>query len=481
MKFWTDKRFRYGTFSIIMMLLAVILFVFVNLVAGEFNFTRDLTREQLFSLTPESRNFLSELNQDVTIFSIAPTGQENAILSQLLEEYASASSHISVQQIDPTFNPGMVLRFATEEGIEGGIPNGSVVVESGAHRQVIFPTQMVVREINWQTMQWGRIVSWNFESEITRAIHHVVYGITPVVYVVGGSGEFPINPMLGFFLESENFIVDGIDLVMNDIPENADILIIIQPTRDWTEVKAQRIRTFLENDGRALFILDNIPINTPNMDAILAAYGIAIGEYLILEGDSHWILGITGSPTHIIPTPTNHEIATSLVERNVPNLLYHPASIQILDARPVSTTIEPVWVTSRSAYGRIDEEATTIERIPSDISGPFNLAVAVTDRNHVAIDRTYTTRFVVVSSVILLEEMKWDIIGSGNYHFIGISLSWLLDNPPSIFIPPRVPAGIDTLQITAARANLITIISMLVIPIMISTVGAFVWLRRRNS
>jgi len=466
-----------------MMLLAVVLFVLVNLVAGEFNRNRDMTREQIFSLSPQSRNFLSSLNQAVNIFTVSPTGQEHVIISQLLVEYASASSQIRVQNIDPSLNPGRVLQFAIAANMEQGIPDGSVIVQSGTHTQVITPQEMVTVQSNPFTGQ-VRIVSWNFEREITRAIHLVTTAQNPIVYFVTGSGEEPLPDFFRVIMESENFILRDIDLVVNSIPDDAEVLIIPNPTRDWTVDKAMRIRQFLENQGRAIFMMEYAFIDTPNIDSVLAAYGISLGEYFILEGDRRNMFA-NEVPSHIIPISTGHEILSSISEGGFQNLMLIPAGIEISELRPASTTIEPLWTTSNAAFGRVDLDELSWSQVPSDVSGPFTLAVAVTDR-FILPDPVHsfvemTTQFIVVGSGHLLRDDITIQIGTGNYLFVINSLNWLLGQPPSIFIPARTPAGTEPLIMTAFQANIITGVAIGAIPLVILSIGVVVWFKRKNS
>ena len=480
---FTSKRFRYGTFSTLMMLFAVILFVLVNLVAGEFNRNRDMTREQIFSLSSQSRNFLSNINQEVNIFTVSPTGQEHVIISQLLVEYSNASSLIRVQNIDPALNPGRVLQFAIAINMEQGIPDGSVIVQSGTHVQVITPQEMVTVQTHPFTGE-TRIVSWNFEREITRAIHQVTTAINPIIYYVTGSGEDPIPEFFRVIMENENFILRDIDLVVNSIPEDAEILIIPDPTRDWTAEKANRIRQFLANEGRAIFMMENSFIDTPNIDSVLAAYGISLGEYFILEGDRRNMFA-NEIPFHIIPTPTGHEILTSISDGGFQNLLVSPAGIEISELRPASTTIEPLWITSNLAFGRVEMDELSLSQVPSDVSGPFNLAIAVTDSFiipdpvHSFVERT--TQFVVVGSGLMLRDEITFQIGMGNYLFVINSINWLLGQPPSIFVPARTPAGTEPLTMTAFQANIITGVAIGLIPLLILSFGVVIWLKRKNS
>jgi len=459
-----------------MMLFAVVIFVLVNLLAGEFNRFRDLTAEELFTLSQQSRDFIADLDRDVLITSIAQTGQENVIISQLLGEYAAASSHIRVEQRDPMLNPALIHQMAERANIEGGIPPHSVIVESGGVIRVVFLQDMIQTEL---VNMWGqtRIVSLNFEREITRAIQFVTQGEPSIIYYVTGSGEAPMDVILASFLETENFIMQEIDLVLNDIPEDADILFIPTPARDWGGTKAERIADFLENEGRAFFAIGLTSVDTPNLDAVLAAYGIAIGENILFEGDTR---NVFGHPLVLIPNVESHEITTDAMGRSFAHVIPFASSVELLDTRMVQTQIEPLWTTSRSAFGRVDVEEESVSQVPGDIPGPFDLAVAITHRQmHGQV--TFTTQMVVVSNNTFLDAAVIRDVGLGNWQFILNSLRWMQDQPPGIWVPGRVPPGQAPIMITEHQVNLFSGISMGGIPILCIGIGIFIWFRRRHS
>ena len=464
-----DKRFRYGTFSTAMILVAIALFLFVNLLGGEFNRTFDLTQEQLFTLTTQSRNFLDRLDMDVTVTFVAPIGQEDEliapIVTALLAEYAAASRFITVEHRDPMINPAFIHEMAYRANMEAGIPNNSVIVQSATGIRVLTPNDMFT--FDWQG---GRplIRSFDFEAEITRAINHVIQGAPPVVYMVTGSGEPPLPPGLERFLTNENFEIREVNLVTDEVPETAEILFLMMPTRDWTEVKAQRIQDFIDDEGRAFMAFHFLPVETPNLDSVLAAYRVALGDYFILEGDSRQMFM---APDLVIPGMSHHQILDPVYNAGLTTLLMQPIAIEPLATGRISATAEPLFVTSRAAQAVVPEG--------DNIMGPFVTAVAVTDQRFV--QTTETSKFVLVGNMLFLSDQAAAFIGQGNYEFVLSSLRWLSDQPQGIWVPTRRPPGTAPLVITRMEANIMVGAAMVAVPIVSLAIGFFIWLRRRHS
>ena len=475
-----DKRFRYGTFSTAMMLFAVILFVFVNLIADEFNRSFDLTPDGIYSLSDRSHDFLETLDTDVTITHVLQLGQGHnwtPLISQLLAEYDASSRHITVQERDPMISPTLIHQFAESAGIEGGIPDGSVVVQSGNRTRVLTLTDMLIVDRDFLGRITG-IRSYSFEAAITRAIHYVTQGDPAIIYYVTGSGEHELQPMLRLFLESENFAIREVNLVTGEVPDDADILLIPMPARDWTEVKGERILNFLADEGRAFIAADLTLEDMPVFNGVLASYGVAPINHLVVEGNPNNIL--PPHPNAILPNRLPHEINENLEGRNLANLLVDAIGLETLDLRRGSTTIEPIWVTSRDAFARVDAEVTTAARVPGDMDGPFDLAVTITDTRF--IDTTLTTQLVVVGSMMVLNDDIIGVAGIGNYQFVLDAMRWLYGQPPSIFIPGRVPPGAGAqLMLTQLNANVMTGIAVGALPVLCIVIGIFVWLRRRHN
>jgi len=473
-----DKRFRYGTMSTAMMIVAIAIFILANLLADEFNQSWDLTAEQLYTLTPQSERFLEELDMDITISYVTRTGGETHRITQLLAQYAAASPRITTEQRDPTINPAFVHQFATDVG--GGIPDGSVIVQSAHDYRVIRPQDMGTWQRHPQTGQNIRM-SFEEEAEITQAIHSLTLGEPSVIYHITGSGELNLPQALISFLESENFIVRTHDAVLQDIPETADILFITMPSRDWGTAKADRILSHLDNnEGRAFFTLGASAERFPQMDRVLQAYGLQLGNYIVVERDADrtFMRELLGEPASMLPTWIPHEEITFplALQGFTGMLLLRPTGLDILDMRRETTTIEPLLTTSRNADALV---IASDPDSPEFIDGPFYLAVAVTD--FVFVDTTHITRLVVMSDWLFMHEDFNHLIGGGNWAFISNSLNWLQDQPAGIWVPVRRPAGAAPIVISDAQVVGMTGVVMGILPVGLFAVGILVWFRRRHN
>ncbi|MCL2399333.1 MAG: GldG family protein [Defluviitaleaceae bacterium] len=470
-----DKRFRYGSFSTVMIVVVIGLFILVNLVVDRLNISYDLTQEQLFSLSQGSINIIRDLDADVTIYSLFPTGQEQFLFQQLLEDYASHSNRITVINRDPLLHPQFVESFARPDE---SIAIGSIIVVGPDRHRVIHATDLVTTQFDMNTWQ-NRVVSFNVEPQVTNAINFVVAAETPIIYRVVGNNEPVLPPALIHEMEMAGYEVREVNLLTQEVPDDASLLFITFGERDWSPDQAERVREYLQNDGRAIFALGYRTVRFPMMDEVLAAFGIRVGDYIIIEGSTnHFHMN---NPLWLLPEFVSGEVTDDLITRNFIPFIENSTGIDILDLRRANTRIEPLIQTSNLAYGRVDTTVATVSRIQSDVSGPFNIAVSVEDSLFLPGGQPLSTRMVVIAGDSIMGEVHNSAIGGTNWNFLINSLNWLREEPNQIFIPTRPLPQTMPLLIPEGYVMMITIFSVIVLPLAFGITGLVVWLRRRNA
>lgn len=122
-------RLRSGIYASAVTVLVVVLAVLLNLIVRAIptKYTEfDLSEAGLYTLSDSSKDIAHALTQDVTIYYLAETGSEDAIITKLLDRYASESSHIKWETKDPAVYP----TFAAQYGVQSA-ENGSLILVSG--------------------------------------------------------------------------------------------------------------------------------------------------------------------------------------------------------------------------------------------------------------------------------------------------------------------------------------------------------------
>lgn len=465
-----DKKFKYGGYATLMTAFVLAILVVVNLVVGQIPFKLDLTENRMFSLSDQTDTVLKNLNQEIRIIGLYQAGQENPMFDEILQRYRRGNKNISITYIDPVKNPTFSSKY-TKDGTS--LREGSYIVESGDKYKVIDQYDLY----NLKTDQYGRTQAESLavEQRVTSAIQYVTAEELPTVYTLEGHMEQALPLEIQQQMELENYEVKTLSLLTEDsVPSDATILMVIAPQRDITTEEEQKIRDFLDNQGRAVFLMDVVESETPNFDGLLKSYGVGLNKALTIEGDrNHYFQ----SPAWIVPNMESHDIITPMKNNKMQVLAIGAQGIVDLDVKKRSTEIQPLLVTSDNAWGRTDLSSTTPEKEEGDLEGPFNIAVAITDKEWNETSNEYDeTKLVVVGDAEFLNPQFASI---GNSDFVLNSLNWLQDEQENISIRPKSLTS-QYLNINAFQKLVLAGVAVILIPLVILGSGLVMWLRRRH-
>ena len=167
------KALKAGAYSVGMIVAAVAVTVVLNMVVGQLpgSWTSlDLTGSKLYSLTDQTKEYLKNMGQDVTIYVLVNEDNEDTVLGQTLDRYEELSEHIHVQYVDPIQNP----RFHTQY-TSGNISANSLIVVSDKRSRVIDAGDIYVTSYDYDGYNYSSSVTgYDGEGQITSALDYVL-------------------------------------------------------------------------------------------------------------------------------------------------------------------------------------------------------------------------------------------------------------------------------------------------------------------
>ena len=370
------RVFRSGVYSTALAAAVVVLAVLLNLIVRAVPSrctTFDLSESGLYTLSDSSRQVADALTQDVTIYYVAETGGEDQIISKLLDRYAAESSHITWELKDPAIYPTFASQYGAQDLTSGGL-----ILVSGDQSRVLDASDLYDYDYSDYASTGSATVTFDGENEITSAIYQLTSGESRHVYYTTNHGEQALTDTLTGALEGQNLSVTALDLLSGTIPEDCDLLIVNDPAQDFSGAGSMvdelgQLRTYLNGGGRILVMTDSY-YNTPNLDSLLAEFGLTRTEGLVAEGDSdHALTGYP--PLYLLPDYASATESTALdgisTSRRV--LLQMAQGITLNETENVVS--EALLVTSDEAYSKAaGYEMTTTEKESGDAEGPFTLA-----------------------------------------------------------------------------------------------------------
>ena len=369
------KVFRNGLYSTAILAAAVVLAVLVNLLVGAIpkKYTEfDLSEAKMYTLGDSSKKLVDGLDQDVTIYYLCETGSEDAIITKLLDHYAEESSHLHWEQKDPALYP----TFAAQYGASN-VSTGSLIVVSGDNSVVLDAADLYEYDYSDYYTTGSANVTFGGEKQITSAIYKLTATEESHAYYTTNHGEQAPTSSLTEALEAQNISLESLDLLTSTIPDDCSLLIINAPSSDFASDglvdEISQLQTYLENGGKVL-LTTSAYAETPNLDAVMAQFGLAREPGLVVEGDADHAL--YGYPYSLFPDYGTTDESTALDGMNTSTHVMLPAAQGITITETDGVTAEALLNTSEEAYSKSNfNENSTTQKESGDTDGPFSLAV----------------------------------------------------------------------------------------------------------
>lgn len=463
------RIFRNGLYSTAILAAAVVLVILINLIVQAIPTTYtefDLSEGGLYTLSDTSVQVAEGLTQDVTIYYLCETGSEDAIITRLLDQYAASSSHIRWEQKDPALYPTFASQYGAEQ-----VSGGSLILDAGTGSDVLDAVDFYVYDYS---DYYNYSVRFDGEQQITSSLYRLTSGEASQAYYTTNHGERPLSDTLVDALEAQNIQPQELNLLSSTIPEDCDLLIINCPASDFTGPEGAvdeigMLEEYLAAGGKVLLTTDAY-YSTPNLDAVMAEFGLSRVDGLIVEGDANHSL--YGYSYYLLPdyAITTESTALDGLDTSAYLLLQMAQGIQI--TQNDSVTAEPLLTTSSAAYSKTaGYEMTTTDKEEGDIDGPFNLAVWAQN------DTTGAQVIWVGCSNMDDDTLYMSVPGNCDF-LVGCAAS-LTGQSSDILIGAKALEA-DQLTIPAGTATVVGLVFLLAVPAGLLIAGAVVTIRRRR-
>jgi ABC-type uncharacterized transport system involved in gliding motility auxiliary subunit len=452
----TARQTRYASFAATYLLVVVAAVVVVNVLASRFNKSYDATSNKRYSLSGQTKKIVQGLKQDVTIIYF----NQNTGFSQgkdLLDQYANLSRRVHIEYVDPDKNPQLTREY--------GVRNlGTAVVRIGDRKEEA------------QSMT---------EEGITGAFIRDLKGGTRTVCFVGGSGEHQPDDSgrdgLSRFkalLGKDNYQSQTIDLLQKaEVPADCTALVVAGPTRNYEQPEVDAIKKYVEDGGRAFFMLDPPlkigPSEIADNDALttlLQSWGVTLDKDLILDLNPIGQLAGLGPQVALVTSYSSQPIVSDM--KGTATGIPSARSLEIRDTG--QTTVQKLFDSSNSslATGKLSSAKVKVDD-PSNKKGPLTIAAAGTYNSG---KPNAQGRFVVIGSSSWAANRFIDF--NGNNDLALNAINWLASDEDLISIRPKPP---EDRRITMTQAQLYWVrwVSWFLLPLVVVVAGMSVWWKRR--
>lgn len=460
---------RLGAYSASGIVLAVALTVAVNLglnyVPEQYS-SFDLTENKRYTLMEETKTFLAGMTEDVTVYVLAEEDEEETDLKKTVERIKDQTGHVKVKYVSPSKNPNFYQQYTTQS------PSlGSLIVEGTRRSTVVDYGDIYVYEWNDYTYNYD-VTGYDGEGQIISALAFVSTDDLPRFYAVGGHGELALEDRFVKAMEKENISCEQLMLYsVDEIPEDAQGLILNAPTSDFSKEDADKVIAYLEKGGNALIVSTLTEEKMTNFQSILAFYGITDAGGTVVETDREYYYQ---NPYYLVPMIADSDVTASLKNE----LVFAPYARGLLyDGEETEINYTPLLTTSDSAFSKSNfNENAGYEKEEGDIDGPFAIALQV---KKPAADGGISTAYVMGGESLFTTAADNVAPGNNVKLFAGM-IGAMADHESPVTVPVK-SLTMTYLVFKQQTLVIVTILCVIVIPLAALVTGLVIWLRRRRK
>lgn len=472
---FNNKKFRYGSASIIFTALFVAIVVVINIFAGfltnRFSLKIDMTSSGEFSLSEECREVISSLPSDVKIYILSAQAdvESNETSRKTLEtvqRFASSSNgKIRYEFIDPDKNPAFFRKFEKAKNAH----LGDLVVEGENRYTIVNSTEFAY------SIGGNNKIFYQREELITSAVLYVTAEELSKAAFTTGHGEIRPDALYSHF-EGNNFEISQADL-LNEVPEDIKNLVISAPSADFAPREIENLEKFLAREGTNLYIFWGMEVkNLPVLERYLAEWGIAFSPYVVCDGENSYM-----SENIVFADAVENTAFDSADQGNLAVLVTEGRPIDVLYEESGYVKTHTLVKTKTSSYAKLISEDAKIKsfaRSADDIDGPFVVSLMAENTYNAANGRMPSRVFAFSSYGMAAEEVV-AVPRAFNTKLFSLISDYANPNTKSISISPKVEASYD-LNLTEGAVAILKIVLIAVIPLIIIALAVYVFIKRKN-
>jgi ABC-2 type transport system permease protein len=406
----------------------LIIVLAVNLLASQFHYHLDLTKEKRYTLSEPTKKLLGSLddniNVDVYLKGDLKSGIKKLAKSteEMLEEFKeNGNGKIHFRFFDPlTDLDDSAKKFLIDSLSRMGIQPENVVAQAKKgeeqterfvlpaamikYKDRLYPVDLLKGLSNTDENSLYNNAEELLEYKFANGIDKITEKVTPEVAYVMGNGEpldYSVFNLIEGLRKNYHFAIIKLDSIPT-IPAEVSAIIVVKPTQRFSDPEKLKLDQYVMHGGNIIYMIDNLHAEMDslrldketlaydrglNLEDLFFKYGVRINQDLVEDmqcASINFVIGVTGGKPDmkLLPWP------------------YYP----LLDGsltQPISKNLDPV-------YARFTNSVDTVKA-----AGIKKTVLLQTSKN----GRTIST-----PAIISFESVKQA-------------------NDPNIFNQPNIPAA----------------------------------------
>ena len=468
----SHRQTRLSTIAIGSVILVFGVLVAINYLASRRNYRWDLTANQQFTLSPQTRQILEKLDAPITMRVFDKPAEFDRFRDKL-DQYTYLSKKVSVEYIDVDRHPVQ----ATQAKVQA---YGTVVIDYKGRTER---------------------VTGNDEAQISNGLIKVITGEQRKVYFLTGHGEKDTAgterngySSIAATIGSENFKLETLVLLQQQtVPADATVVVVAGPTADLFPPEVDALRKYLAGGGKLLLMLDPIDkagaLPLTNLIALAKEWGIDVGNNIVVDVSGVGQLIGTDESVPVVASYPAHPIT-----QNFKLLTAYPfaRSVSAASAGANGRNAQNFIESSKQSWGETNlDEMLKTGKVQNDkdvdLQGPVPLGAAAAEPIQPKAEATPAkdagdapkkeARIAVIGDSDFAANFALGIQGNRDM-FMNV-VNWLAQQENLISIRPKDPDD-RRITLTEYQQKGIMLFALLLLPASIFGAGVYAWTRRRK-
>jgi len=465
------RQLKYGTNTLVLVLVVLGLLGAANYLVNRHTKRFDLTKDQRYSLSDQTRKVMAGLKEDVKI-TYFQRQRDMARGQDRLKEYQALSPRLKVDFVDPVQSPAKAQAY----DVRGPWP--ILVVEKGDKRER---------------------VSNDGEQDITNALVKVTREGKKTVCLLEGegersgedSGERGFSGVKSSLTRSLYEVKSVLLMREKTVPADCTVVLVGGPEKDLLPETTAAIRDFVKKGGKAFVMVEaELKDHYPNLVALLKDWNIEAGNDVVVDvSGMGQLLGLSelaplamDYPWH----PITKDFRLSTVFGAARSVQAGKGTVEGVSAQDLVKTSAQSWAESDvSLKGPIKFEEG------KDRMGPISLAAVATVKGPAPAPTPTPSpapspapeepkapegRVVAVGDADFASNSLLGV--QGNQDFFLNAVAWLAEDADLISIRPKEPENQALFLSRQAQQN-VAWLALVVLPGLFVVLGVVAWWRRR--
>ncbi|NTV79099.1 MAG: GldG family protein, partial [Clostridiales bacterium] len=471
-KRWTisARGLKKGIVNSITIIVIPVILIALNIGAGylpEAYTKLDITDEKLYSITDTTKEFLANLDQDITIYVLGSEDSADITIKTLLTRYTSQSDRITVIYKDTAVYPNFASGYTTET-----LADNSMIVECGDKSTVIAFDDCYEYEVDYTTYE-STATGFDGEGQITSALSYVTSDSLPTIWFLSGHNEYAeISETVTSNIKKENIAMETVNLMNYElIPDTISSVVICGPVVDYSADDIDKLNAYMENGGKIIILAAFSDQDMPNLNGFIKEYGLEVQDGVVFENNEN---NYYQYPYYVLPTVNSNTITANITKNSRYILMPQPVGMVETAEEEADLSVSVLLESSDLAICKTDvTNMESWEFEEGDIKGPFVLGASVT--------QTSTNAQLVIYACEYLVADDFDSLVSGaNSTLFSDTVASMVDHESSIAIPVKEYL-LSSIMMNQTTIIIMSIIIVGILPIATLIIGITIWIIRKKK